>query len=97
MTTNKEFKKQLNKQLKSRDDSDLAGRSESSELVEINIIEVPIYETFYKWNQEAINYYNQRMQQWQKENTALLNQGKPGKQRPSIITVWERKPNAPNS
>jgi hypothetical protein len=56
-----------------------------------------IYETFYKWNQEAINYYNQRMQQWQKENTALLNQGKPGKQRPSIITVWERKPNAPNS
>tara|TARA_B110000196_G_scaffold5178_1_gene4605 strand:- start:15578 stop:16570 length:993 start_codon:yes stop_codon:yes gene_type:complete len=59
MTTNKEFKKQLNKQLKSRDDSDLAGRSESSELVEINIIEVPIYETyetFYKDEDKSIEW-----------------------------------------
>jgi hypothetical protein len=56
-----------------------------------------IYETFYKWNQEAIAYYNQRMQLWQKQHETLLKQGKPGKPRPSIITLWERKPNAPNS
>mgnify|MGYP000315460424 CR=1 FL=1 len=56
MTTNKEFKKQLNKQLKSSDDSDLAGRSESSELVEINIIEVPIYETFYKDEDKSVEW-----------------------------------------
>jgi hypothetical protein len=52
MTTNK----QLNKQLKSSDDSDLAGRSESSELVEINIIEVPIYETFYKDEDKSVEW-----------------------------------------
>lgn len=56
-----------------------------------------IYQTFYKWNQDAIPYYNQRMQQWQQQNEALQNQGKPGNPRPSIITVWERKPNAPKS
>lgn len=54
-----------------------------------------IYQTFYKWNQEAIPYYNQRMQEWQQQNTALQNQGKPGKQRPAVITIWERKPEVP--
>ena len=52
MTTNKK----LNKQLKSSDDSDLEGRSESSELVEINIIEVPIFETFYKGKDKSVEW-----------------------------------------
>lgn len=56
-----------------------------------------LYETFYKWNQEAIPYYNQRMQQWQKQNAALQKQGKPGQQRPPIITIWERKTEVPQS
>jgi hypothetical protein len=56
-----------------------------------------IYQTFYKWNQDAIPYYNQRMQQWQQQNEALQKQGKPGNQRPPMITIWERKPNAPKS
>jgi hypothetical protein len=37
------------------------------------------------------------MQEWQQQNTALQNQGKPGKQRPAVITIWERKPEAPKS
>lgn len=56
-----------------------------------------IYQTFYKWNQEAVPYYNQRMQQWQQQNAALQKQGKPGNPRPPVITIWERKPDAPKS
>ncbi|CAA6799408.1 MAG: Unknown protein [uncultured Aureispira sp.] len=56
-----------------------------------------VYETVYQWNQEAVLYYNQRMEQWQKQNVALQKQGKPGNQRPPIITIWERKPDVPKS
>lgn len=52
MTTNE----QLSKQLNSSNDSDLAGFSELSELVEINIIEVPIYETFYKDEDKSVEW-----------------------------------------
>lgn len=47
---------QLNKQLKSKNDSDVAGPSESSELIEINIIEVPIYETFCKEKDKSVEW-----------------------------------------
>jgi hypothetical protein len=52
MTTNEK----LNKQLKSSNDSGLAISSESSELVEINIIEVPIYEAFYKDYDKSVEW-----------------------------------------
>lgn len=56
-----------------------------------------IYQTFYKWRQEALPYYNQRMQQWQQQNTALQNQGKAGSPPPPMITIWERKAEVPQS
>jgi hypothetical protein len=46
----------LNKQLKSCNDSGLAISSESSELVEINIIEIPIYETSYKGEDNSVEW-----------------------------------------
>ena len=56
-----------------------------------------IYQTFYKWNQDALPYYNQRMQQWQQQNAALQKQGKAGGPPPPMITIWERKPDVPSS
>ncbi|BDS12615.1 ArnT family glycosyltransferase [Aureispira anguillae] len=56
-----------------------------------------IYQTAYKWNQEALPYFNQRMQQWQQQNRSLQQQGKAGGPPPSLITIWERRPDAPTT
>jgi hypothetical protein len=51
-----------------------------------------IWNTNYKWKQEAIQYYNQRMNSWQTNNEQLVKAGKQGNPPPNLLTVWERKP-----
>jgi hypothetical protein len=51
-----------------------------------------IWNTNYKWQQEAVQYYNQRMNSWQANNEQLVKAGKQGNPPPNLLTVWERKP-----
>jgi hypothetical protein len=76
----------LNKQLKSCNDSGLAISSESSELVEINIIEVPIYETFYKDEDKSV--------EWEENNKSVAQR----KAVDGLFNILSRylKPHLPN-